>query len=276
MAVFWGSLAAVLIGVSDLVLIRSSDKAHIVTIMVLVSAGGVLTGFAALLVVDSTIRLGDMALGALAGMSMGAALALYVVSMRATSVSVTSPIVAVLNSLWPFGYGVLINDETPERLAIAGVALGLLSLVVTTWSPESTGNLARGVALALLSGTAYGLGNILLGNTSEASGMWPAVTHRSAGVVMFLVVAAVVGLPRLAPPSVRLSPLVAGFLGTGALVAFLIGVQGGSLSIVSVSMGMFPAVSVGLLHLFAGHPLRWWQAVGIGGAITGVAVIAVA
>ena len=275
MAVIWGSLAALFIGFADLALIRVSGKASIVTIMVLVSAGGVLVSGLAMALIPSQIQVADLGLGALAGIAMGGALALYVVSMRATTVSVTSPIVAVLSALYPFLYGLIVKGESASTLALIGVAVGLVSLVVTTWSPESVGKLLRGVVLALLAGTSYGVGSILLGETTELSGMWPAATHRLTGVVMFLVTATLLGVPRVPAAGLRAASFLAGMLGTGGLVAFLIGVQTGSLSIVAVTTGMFPAVSVGLLHLFAGHPLRWWQAIGIAGAIGGVALIAV-
>jgi hypothetical protein len=275
MPVFWGALSAVLVGSADLALIRSTTKASIVSVMVMVSVGGVVTAVLALAVIDSSLQGDDLLRGAIAGASMGAALALYVQSMRATSVSVTSPVVAVLNAIIPFSWGIVVENDNPSSLALVGVGVALISLVVTTISPESTGQIGRGLRFAVLSGLCYGSGGVLLGGTDESSGVWPAVTHRSAGVVMFLIVAAAFGLPRIPRRGLRASAFVAGALGTGALVAFLIGVQTGSLSLVAVSAGIFPAISVGLLYLFAGHPLRWWQPVGIAGAIAGVALIAV-
>ena len=217
MAAFWGSLAALCIGFADLALIRVSGKASIVTILVLLSAGGVLMSGVAMAVIPSQMEPVDLGLGALAGLAMGAGLALYVLSMRATSVSVASPIVAVLSSLCPFLYGMFVKAESASTMALIGVAIGLVSLGVTTWSPESVGRLLQGVSMALLAGLSYGVGGIVLGETSELSGMWPATTHRVTGVVIFLLTATVLGLPRVPEPGLRVGLSVKRWIWSGLM-----------------------------------------------------------
>ena len=46
------------------------------------------------------------------------------------------------------------------------------------------------------------------------------------------------------------------------------------LAIVGVTGSLFPAVSAYLMYRFLGHPLRWWQGVGIAGVLTGTSLIA--
>lgn len=89
-----------------------------------------------------------------------------------------------------------------------------------------------------------------------------------------MVAAVALGLPRIPPPGTRPVAVVAGFAGTFASGAHLIGTQRGSLGLVAVTGSLFPAASVALLRRYPGHPLRRWQAVGVGGAILGVALIA--
>lgn len=61
----------------------------------------------------------------------------------------------------------------------------------------------------------------------------------------------------------------------GALLgAYVSASQCYDLAIVGVTGSLFPAVTVYLLYRFLGHPLRWWQAVGSAGAITGTARMA--
>ena len=105
--------------------------------------------------------------------------------------------------------------------------------------------------------------------------MWPAVGHRTTAVLAFVIAATVLRLPRLPPAGSRVVAVAGGVVGTLAVMSFLIGTQRGSLAVVAVTGSMFPAASVVLLHRFAGHPLRWSQAVGVGGAIAGIALIAV-
>ena len=276
MSAFWGSLSSLLIGVSDLLLVRVNHRMSIITLMIAAMLGGIGAALVVVPFVDSSLHARSMLLGALAGLSMGVALAVYIKSLTLTSVSVTSPATAVQVALWPFVYDIVAEDARPGGVAYAGVVVALVSLVFTTWSPESVGRLWAGMRLALLSGALYGIGNILLGSTDEAAGLWPAVTHRSAGFVMFVVAAVVLGIPRVPPSGTRMVAVLGGAVGTLAIGAYVIGTQRGSLGLVAVTGSLFPAASVTLLHRYAGHPLRWWQGVGVGGAIAGAALIAVA
>jgi drug/metabolite transporter (DMT)-like permease len=275
MVVFWGCATAVLIGLGDLMLARITDRTSIISLMVVSSSGGVVTGLLAVAVIDSEISVDAIALGALAGLAMGAALAFYLRAMTVATIAITSPVTAVLSALWPLLYEVVVDDVSPSAIVLGGVGLALLSLALTTWSPETKGSIAAGLRWAALSGTCYGAGNIILGHVDEAAGMWPSVSHRVVGVAMFIALATTLRLPPRPPVGSRASAFVGGVFGTLALVAFLLGVQAGSLGVLSVTAGLFPAVSVTLLALFLGHPLRWWQAIGIGGAIAGVGVIAI-
>lgn len=276
MSAFWGSATSVLIGLSDLLLVRVNNRMHIVTLMIAAMAGGVAVALVGTVVVDGDPQLRSVLLGCGAGLAMGAALACYVTSLVNASVSITSPIVAVQNALWPFLFAVLVDGDRPSGPAWAGVVVALVSLVLTTSGRLAPmGDLRRGLWLAGLSGLLYGVGSTLFGKTAEASGMWPAVGHRVTALMAFLAAAALLGVPRLAPQGTRVRAIAGGAVGTLAVMCYLIGTQRGSLAIVAVTASMFPAVSAGLLNRFAGHPIRWWQAVGIGGAITGIALIAV-
>ena len=52
------------------------------------------------------------------------------------------------------------------------------------------------------------------------------------------------------------------------------GTQRYDLAIVGVTGSLFPAVSAYLMYRFLGHPLRWWQGVGIAGVLAGTSLIA--
>lgn len=96
----------------------------------------------------------------------------------------------------------------------------------------------------------------------------------TAGLVLGAIATAR-SLPRIVPPGLRAMALFSGALGGSGALAFTIGAQRGSLSEIAVASSMFPAVTAVLAAVFDGHPLRWWQLVGIAGCVVGVALIGV-
>ncbi|MDG2027018.1 MAG: DMT family transporter [Acidimicrobiales bacterium] len=275
MAVLWGTLTSLMIGFGDLAYARVSNRMSVITLMIMSSIGGVGVGVLALLVIDSELSSNAIVVGVSAGAVMGAALAFYLQAMKVTTISISSPITAVLAALVPLMWEIVVDDRVPSGLVVGGAVVALVSLTVTTWSPESKGHIRLGAQWAVLSGSCYGVGNLLLGQAAEGSGVWPAIAHRSIGVVMFAVLALALGLPRLPPISTRRAVLIGGVLGNIAIVCFLFGVETGDLGVLSVTASLFPTVSVTLLFLFAGHSVRWWQGIGVLGAVAGVVLIAV-
>lgn len=275
MAALWGSLTSLAIGFGDLAYAKVSGRMALITLMITASFGGVVAATLALVVIDSEFSANALWVGVGAGAVMGSALALYLQAMKVTSVSVSAPITAVLAALLPMLWEAVVDDDLPSGLVMVGALVALGSLSLTTLSPESTGRVRLGVQWAALSGICYGVGNIVLGQADEAAGVWPAITHRLTGTAMFIALAVALGLPKLPPTGSRRRVFIGGMLGSAAIVCFLLGVETGELGVLSVTASLFPAVSVTLLFLFVGHPMRWWQAVGIAGAIGGVALIAV-
>ena len=89
-----------------------------------------------------------------------------------------------------------------------------------------------------------------------------------------VIVAAIMGLPVLVPRRDLPAGAVGGVFGGLALLCYVYGTQRYDLAIVGVTGSLFPAVSAYLMYRFLGHPLRWWQGVGIAGVLTGTSLIA--
>ena len=83
-------------------------------------------------------------------------------------------------------------------------------------------------------------------------------------LIVAVIVAAIMGLPLflVRPPAGAVG-------GTGglALLSYVRRHQRYDLAIVGVTGSLFPAVSAYLMYRFLGHPLRWWQGVGIAGVL---------
>ncbi len=273
MSVLLGTLSAFFIGLGDLCVGRVLRAVHVVSLTTAASLGALGSGAIGLLIVRSEFIAADFAMGVLSGCFMGVGLVFYFKGMQSASVGIVAPISAVQLALWPLGYDV-IRGARPSLLAWLGVVIAMVSLVLTTVSPELGNKVAAGVRSGVLAGSFYGIGIVVLSVTDPASGMWPAVAHRSSGVVVFAIAAVFLGLPSFPSPGQRWFSLLGGILGGFGLVAYLYGAQNYSLGVVAVTSAMFPAFSSFLLYRFGDHPLRWWQGIGIAGAVSGVALIA--
>lgn len=273
MGVLFGSLTSLFIGLSDLFLVTITKRSHIVTVTILafISAGSV--AFIGALFLEGDIIARDMALGAGAGVFMAFGLVFYFTGIQASSVAILAPMIAIQVALWPLIYDV-IDGARPSALVWVGVGVAFAALVLTTFSPDLGDRVWVGVKWGLAAGTVYGIGTLLSGLTSEESGMWSVVANRFSSLIVAVVVAMIMGLPLFVPRQDVPTGMLGGGIGGLALLSFVYGTQRYDLAIVGVTGSLFPAVSAYLLYRFLGHPLRWWQAVGIAGVLAGTSLIA--
>lgn len=270
-----GALTSLAIGLSDLFIMKIADRNHVFTIVIVVVGSALGVGLLGLLVIDSEFVARDVLYGCIGGVGMMVGIIFYFRAMLAASAGVVTPLVAVQTALWPLGYDVVIAGNRPAAIVWAGVTVAILSLLLTTISPDLEGRVAAGVRLAVVSGTGFGLGVMFSGLGSAASGMWVLVANRGTSLVLALLLATAMHVPRI-PRRQDLRPgLVGGLLAGLALGTYVYATQRYDLAVVGVTGSLFPAVTAYLLYRFLDHPLRWWQAVGIVGAITGTALIAV-
>jgi drug/metabolite transporter (DMT)-like permease len=191
------------------------------------------------------------------------------------AMGVIAPITAVGAAIVPFTWGVVTGDR-PSVPALVGVAVALLAVVLVSSSDEASERRTsrQDLLLAVGAGTAFGVVFLLLGITSEDSGMWPVLAARiaSVSIVMTIVVVGRRGL-RVAPGT-RSSIIGAGVFDAGANALYLLAAREGLLSLVSVLSSLYPAATVVLARLFLREGMHRKQLVGIGLALGGVALIA--
>ncbi|HEV3230199.1 MAG TPA: DMT family transporter [Solirubrobacteraceae bacterium] len=130
-----------------------------------------------------------------------------------------------------------------------------------------------GVVLAILA--AVGIGCFLLGAHVGARGgvLWFLLLSRLSGVLPLAAILARQG-PSALPRPRQLPPLLAVAALDGSATALLaVANRHGAVSIVSVVGSLYPAVTVLLAHGLLGERLGRSQAVGVAGAMAGVALI---
>ncbi len=275
MPILLGALASLFIGISDTLGRASSKRADSVSHVSTQMLTGVVVSLPFVFLLGSELIGRDLASGALSGVFIGAGLAVVYRGMALSSAAVVAPTAAVLAALLPLAWD-LIGGTRLESLEIFGCVIAIASLGLTTFNPDLGDRVRQGLILAVTGGILFGLSVVFAADTSEASGAWPAVTQRATGFLVMIPLAIRRAVPVFLPAGVLRFGLAGGVAGAVGMVCWIIGSQQGDLGTVSVISSTYPAVVALLATRYDGDQIRWWQAVGIVGAIAGSACIALA
>lgn len=273
MPILLGALSSLFIGVSDAIGRSVSRRVDAISHVATAMLAGV--GVAAVIAVVSGDDLigRDLIRGGVSGLFIASALALLYHGMAVSSAAVTSPVAAVFVGLIPLAWD-LARGAVLGATVLTGCIVALSSLALTTLNPNLADRVRSGVVFGVVSGVLFGISLIVVGETAESSGAWPAATQRLAGFAAMAALAWHRSVPVFSPGRLRRLSAVSGLVGTLGIVAFVIGLQRGDIGVVSVAGSMFPAVTAVLSAVFDDDELRWWQTIGIAGSLTGLALIA--
>ncbi len=275
MSIVFGLCYAFGIGASDFFGGLATRRSQALTVVVTMLISGVLSGAVLLAIVPSAFGGRDVALGAASGLTVGFALMAMFHGLARSTPAVVSPLAALVSTLCPIIFDV-VTGGVLEPLVVVGVVIGLIGIVMCSFSPDLGSAVKVGLLWGLVAGACFGSALTFLAGTSEASGVWPAVTQRTVGLTVLFIVATTRGIPRFAGRGVRATAIASGIFGALAVAAFVVGAQRGSITQVAVTGATFPAVTAALAAILRLHPLRWWQVAGIAACITGVALMAAA
>ena len=275
MPILLGALSAIFIGISDTFGRASARRADAVSHVSTQMFVGFFVALVMTQIVDSTFLVPDLVSGAISGVFVGVGLSIVYKAMAESSSAVTAPVAGVVVALLPLGWDVLFGGARLGALAGVGCAVAIGSLVLVTYNPRlGKGVVRSGLLLALTGGVFFGLAVIFAGDTSAESGVWPAVSQRALAFLAMVVIARRRSIPIFLPKRVMTLGVFGGITGAFGMAALIVGSQQGDLGTVSVVGATYPAVIVVLSTLFDDDEMRWWQGVGVAGAIAGTALIA--
>ena len=213
--------------------------------------------------------------GAAAGVTGGAGVALLYYGFAVGRVSVVAPVTAVCSITIPvvvaFGLG-----ERPAALALAGIALAIASGALISRhedSAETVRGRDRSVAIALASGVAIGAFLVCLARAGTASGLWPLVVARATSTVALAAAARVARVPLAVPRSVLPVAAACGALDMLANALYLVAARDGPLGLVATLASLYPASTVLLARTVLRERLQPVQSLGLACAAVAIVLI---
>jgi drug/metabolite transporter (DMT)-like permease len=211
----------------------------------------------------------SIAWGVVSGSGAGA-------GFRRAPFSIAGPLSAVIGAGLSVVCGVVLG-ERPGTVAWIGLALAMPAIVAVSMS--ATGSHRRlggwpGIRYGVLAGLGCAVSLIGMGQTREASGVWPVLSIEISALLTVGVISAFTGDLHLPLPSSIGPSTWSGILGMAAAICYLLSVHTGMLAIVAVVTSLFPAVTVGLAVLLTGERLGAVRLTGLGLAVISVSLIA--
>ncbi|HEY7968296.1 MAG TPA: EamA family transporter [Solirubrobacteraceae bacterium] len=240
---------------------------------------GLLAAAVIVVVADSPFpAAGPAAASLVAGLCVIVGLGCFYRALAVGTMSIVAPIAATGVAI-PVVAGVLGGNHL-AAVQVAGMAAAVAGVVLASRHPG--GDAAAGVshrsavALALGAAAAFG-GYFVLAHTGARGGVpWLLLLAHITTVVGVALAVVVVRMPRPASlPRARLGLLgAAGALDFGATALYGVANRGGQLSVVAVAGSLYPVATVLLARTVLAERLVRTQALGVGLALAGVALIA--
>jgi drug/metabolite transporter (DMT)-like permease len=263
-------------GVGDFFGGVASRRAHVLTVLVVSQAAGLVGAVAWVLVGgDARPSLGELwpAVGAGAAGAVGLG-ALYR-GMAVGAMGIVAPISAA-SPVVPLGVD-LARGIVPSALQWLGIAvvLGGITLLARERDGVGRAGLAAGVGLALVAALGFGLFVVGLDAAADESVSWTILAVRSTSTL--LAFAAVVAVSAPVRPPARLLPMIlaVGVFDTAANVLVAFATTHGPAGIVAVLSALYPVTTILLARILLAERLGRERRVGAVLALGGAAAVAV-
>lgn len=262
---FLGGIATKRVGESLGVVAVSSAVGVALLVLLAPVAGG-----------DPTLE--DLAWGAAAGIGGGLGVILFYRALAEGVMSVVAPVTAVTSAVVPVAGG-LVRGERPGVVALVGVALAIVAVALLSRQTAGTkeaspAHRARVLTFAFLAGLGFGAFFVLLDRTADGAGMWPLVASRSVTLVLSVAIALLLGRSLAIHGGARLPTVGTGVLDMTANALFLLANREGLLALVAVIVSLYPASTIALAQVFLGERLERHQVAGAVAAVLAVVLIA--
>jgi drug/metabolite transporter (DMT)-like permease len=274
LALTFAVAAAILLGLSDFSAARAALDTPSLTVTRTAVTTSVTLSPLLLLLVDSQWTWRDTIIGLISGVAMITGLAMLYEGYKVARLGIVAPLASLLIAAVPVIWDLMHGRDMSTTVAL-GIAVGLVALVLTSYTPGGEGSAVLGAVLGITSGVLFGVGFTLMGEVSKEAGVAPVIAQRGAGLVLLFTLAAFRSEPIVAAGRSRRWAVLGGTFGLLAIASLQLAFGRGDSGPVAVAASQFATVAVLLSVVFNKERLRWWQAVGVGATAIAVALIAV-
>jgi drug/metabolite transporter (DMT)-like permease len=223
----------------------------------------------------------DWAWGTAAGLGVGAGTAYLYRGLSTGRMGVVAPVSAVGAAVVPVAVGVS-TGERPGMTAAIGIVIALPAIwLIASTDDGATGATEGGPASTgfldgVLAGVGFGVGFACLDRLQPAAELTPLLATQVASLLPVIALALQAREPVLPRSRASWTGFILGPLGTLANACLLWAVQAGLLSVVSVLVALYPAVTVALAAAVLHERIHRAQAWGLGLAAAAVSLISLA
>jgi drug/metabolite transporter (DMT)-like permease len=235
--------------------------------------GGLLALFLALARGEGPPPPPDLLWAALAGISGPTALIFFYRGLASGRMGVVAPIAGVLGAAIPVLVGAVL-EGFPAPGQLAGIAVGLASVVLVTRVTETATGRPRGVGLAVIAGVGFGAFFVFLGRVGPGPVFTPLVVVRVVATILTAAIVLVSRSPWRLSRASYVPVLIAGTLDMGGNLWYLLAAQQGRLDVAAVLASLYPVVTIVLAAAVLRERIGRVQAVGILAAAGAIVLIA--
>lgn len=206
-----------------------------------------------------------------AGLSGGAALAIFYRALAAGRMGLTAPVAAVLAAAIPTAFS-MITEGPPGIVPIAGFVLAGIGILLISRTEDNTR--AGGIGLAVLAGIGFAGFFLCIKQAGDGSALWISASARLGSLALTGVIVLLSrNFREITPPGVGFGVL-AGCLDTAGSALFVRASQTGRLDTAVVLTSLYPVVTVLLARIFLKEQFTRWKALGMAAALLAVPMIA--
>jgi drug/metabolite transporter (DMT)-like permease len=224
--------------------------------------------------------------GAASGIATGVGL-VFLFRALAQAMAVGAAIAGISTALLPVIVG-LLSGERPTAIALVGLVLAVIAIGTIVYErphdgegvvPERVHRFSlvalrqRGIIDGFIAGCGWGGTSIFLAQTPVSGGLWPLASAQTATVVILSAISIGTGTGLATSRDVVRPSVAVGVLHLAGVMAFLLALQRGLLTLVAVVQSLYPAVTILLARLFLREPLAPTQIAGLVLAGVGITLI---
>jgi drug/metabolite transporter (DMT)-like permease len=224
------------------------------------------------------VTMTDVIWSAASGIAAACGLGIFYTNMARGAFSIVVPLTAALAAIVPVAYA-LARGERPGAAVLIGIGMALAAVVIISIVPSDHLPVrASNVLLAIVTGVFFGMVVICFSLTSGKAGLWPIAVSRTASSLVLVALAVIITGRQATMMATRRLILPACAIGTleaTGVVALLLALHRGPVSVASAVNSLFPLTTVLLAMIFLRERLSRFQLLGVAFAFTSILLISV-